>query len=153
MASLLRGIWRRKLMILSLAVIFALLALAYVMVTPPTYTSEAMVLIDNLDTPFDRAQPADTQARQAIDELDVASQVSVINSRDLGERVINKLALSGRPEFDPLTKGLGIVSRVTVALGFKADPRNQTVEERAYSRYTGSLNVYDIPNMAEIAAA
>jgi succinoglycan biosynthesis transport protein ExoP len=146
MASLVRGIWRRKLMVLGLAVLFGLVAVAYVMTTAPTYTTESMVLIDNLDTPFDRAQPTDMQARQAIDERDVLSQVSVLTSRDLGERVVKQLTLNNRPEFDPLAKGLGLASRIAIALGFKSDPRSQTVEERAYGRYSGNLNVYEIPN-------
>src|SRR5262249_19122448 len=127
MASLLRGIWRRKRMLFGLALLFGLAALGYVMITAPTYTSEATVLIDNLDTPFDRAQPTDTQARQTIDERDVLSQVSVLTSRDLGERVIKQLDLAARPQFDPLARGLGIAGRFAIALGFKADPRSQSV--------------------------
>ena len=52
--------------------LFALAAFGYVYTTPQTYTGEAMVLIDNLDTPFDRAQPLDTQSLQVIDDRDVS---------------------------------------------------------------------------------
>ena len=145
MASLLRGMWRRKALILTLALLFALGALGYVYTTPQTYTGEAMVLIENLDTPFDRAQPQDTQSLQVIDDRDVLSQVSVLTSRDLAERVIKKLGLAERPEFDPLSKGMGIGTRIAIALGFRSDPRRQSAEERAYSRYSGGLNVYQIP--------
>jgi uncharacterized protein involved in exopolysaccharide biosynthesis len=146
MASLLRGIWRRRLTILLLSALFALAAVAYVATATPTYIAEAMVLIDNLDTPFDRVQPGDAQARQGPDERDVLSQVSVITSRDLAGRVIDKLGLVKRPEFDPLSKGIGLAGRVAIALGFKPDPRSQPVEDRAYSRYSGNLNVYQVPN-------
>src|SRR5207248_118009 len=146
MASLLRGIRRRKLMVLGLAILFGLAALGYVLTTAPTYSADSMVLIDNLDTPYNRAQPSDAQARQAIDERDVVSQVSVLSSRDLGERVIKQLRLSERPEFDPLAKGLGLASRIAIALGFKSDPRALSAEERAYGRYDGNLNVYNVPN-------
>jgi uncharacterized protein involved in exopolysaccharide biosynthesis/Mrp family chromosome partitioning ATPase len=55
------------------------------------------------------------------------------------------LGLAERPEFDPLSKGMGIGTRIAIALGFRSDPRRQSAEERAYGRYSGGLNVYQIP--------
>ncbi|CAN5515688.1 hypothetical protein BH10PSE7_BH10PSE7_01240 [soil metagenome] len=145
MMDLLRGIWARKMLLFAIPAIFGLGAIAFVMTTPPTYTSEAQILIDNLDTPYDRSQVTDPQGRVVIDDRDVLSQVSVISSRDLADRVIRQLGLAGTPEFDPLTRGTGIAGRLAILLGFREDPATKTPEQRAYDRYADKLNVYQIP--------
>ena len=40
---------------------------------------------------------------------------------------------------------MGLGRRIAVALGFRSDPRRESAEERAYGRYSGGLNVYQIP--------
>src|SRR3954454_22471347 len=145
MAEVLRGIWRRRLMILSAALAACVLAILYVASQTPRYTTQAMVLVQNLGTPFNRSQPDATQDRTALDERDVLSQVSVITSRDLGERAVRELNLIDRPEFDSLKSGLGFLTRLKIALGFQDDPRLKTPVQRALARYGDMLNVYQIP--------
>ena len=146
LTDVLRGIWRRRKMILALTIIATVLALLYVMTQKPRYTTQALVLVDSLETPFDRTQPDATTPRPAMDERDVLSQVSVIESRDLGDRVVKTLKLQESPEFDSLaSSGLGLVNRIQIALGFGDDPRDKTPEQRALSRYDSMLNVYQIP--------
>jgi len=145
LSDVLRGIWRRRRMILLLTIITTVLAILYVSSQKPRYTTQALVLVDSLETPFDRTQPDANAPRPAMDERDVLSQVSVITSRDLGERVVKVLKLQDRPEFDALGSGLGLVKRIQLALGFGEDPRNKTPEQRALSRYDSMLNVYQIP--------
>ena len=59
MMDLLRGLWRRKWMILLVTVLFAGAAAFVVLRDRPTYTVEAQLLVDNLETPFSRAQPSE----------------------------------------------------------------------------------------------
>ena len=152
LTDVLRGIWRRRKMILALTIIATVLALLYVMTQKPRYTTQALVLVDSLETPFDRTQPDATTPRPAMDERDVLSQVSVIESRDLGDRVVKTLKLQESPEFDSLaSSGLGLVNRIQIALGFGDDPRDKTPEQRALSRYDSMLNVYQIPLSKVIA--
>jgi uncharacterized protein involved in exopolysaccharide biosynthesis/Mrp family chromosome partitioning ATPase len=152
LSDVLRGIWRRRKMILALTIVSAILAIAYVSTQKPRYTTQALVLVDSLETPFDRTQPDAAQPRPAMDDRDVLSQVSVIESRDLGDRVVKKLELQKNPEFDSLgTNGLGLVSRLRIALGFGDDPRNKTPEQRALARYDSMLSVYQIPLSKVIA--
>lgn len=146
MMDLLRGLWRRKWMILIITFLFASAAAFFVLRDKPSYSVEAQLLVDNLETPFSRAQPAEgADSRPAFDERDILSQVSVLNSRDLGDRVIKDLGLAGKGEFDPARNGPGKIGQVMIALGFKDDPRKKSLEERAFDRYRSSLNVYQIP--------
>ncbi|MBL8893869.1 MAG: GumC family protein, partial [Rhizobiales bacterium] len=152
LTDVLRGIWGRRKMIAVLTIIATVLAIAYVATQKPRYTTQALVLVDSLETPFDRTQPDATAPTPAMDERDVLSQVSVIESRDLGERVVRTLKLQDNPEFDSLaSSGLGIISRLRIALGFGEDPRNKTPEQRALSRYDSMLSVYQIPLSKVIA--
>lgn len=144
--DLLRGLWRRKWMILLVTLLFAAAAAFVVLRDKPSYSVEAQLLVDNLETPFSRAQPSEgSDSRPAFDERDILSQVSVLNSRDLGDRVIKDLGLVGKGEFDPARDGPGKIGQVMIALGFKGDPRKKSLEERAFDRYRSSLNVYQIP--------
>lgn len=147
MMDLLRGLWRRKWMILLITVLFAATASFFVLRDKPSYTVEAQLLVDNLETPFSRVQPGDgSDSRPAFDERDILSQVSVLNSRDLGDRVIKELGLAGTGEFDSARDGAGKIGGITIALGFKNDPLSKSPEERAYDRYSSSLTVSQIPD-------
>lgn len=147
MMDLLRGLWHRKLMILLTTLLFAGAAAFVVLRDKPTYSVEAQLLVDNLETPFSRAQPSEgTDNRPSFDERDILSQVSVLSSRDLGDRVIKDLGLAGTGEFDSARDGVGKVGQILIALGFKDNPLTKSLEERAYDRYRSALNVYQIPD-------
>lgn len=146
MMELLRGMWRRKLLILLTTILFGSAAAFIVLRDKPSYTVEAQVLVDNLETPFSRAQPGDSsEVRPAFDERDILSQVSVLSSRDLGDRVIKDLGLAGKGEFDPARNGVGKFGSIMIALGFRDNPLSKSLEERAYDRYRAALNVFQIP--------
>ena len=67
MMELLRGIWRRKLFILLVTLLLGGAASFVVLREPPSYTVEAQVLVDNLETPFSRAAPGEgSESRTAI---------------------------------------------------------------------------------------
>ncbi|MGE0006557.1 MAG: exopolysaccharide transport family protein [Parvibaculaceae bacterium] len=147
MMELLRGIWRRKLFILLVTLLLGGLASFFVLREKSTYTVEAQVLIDNLETPFSRAAPGEgSEPRPAFDDRDILSQVSVLSSRDLGDRVIKELGLIGKGEFDPARNGVGKLSGLLIAWGFRENPLNKSLEERAYDRYRSALNVFQIPD-------
>jgi succinoglycan biosynthesis transport protein ExoP len=146
MMELLRGIWRRKLFILLITVLFGAAAAAFVLHEKPSYAVEAQVLVDNLETPFSRATPVEGQEqRSGFDDRDILSQVSVVNSRDLGDRVLKELDLTGKGEFDSARDGVGTLAKLLIALGFKDNPLNKSLEERAFDRYRNALTVYQVP--------
>lgn len=149
--DVLRGLGHRKTLIAGCAIAAFLSGVAVVNLVSPTYTTEAQVLVENLATPFDLVQPTEATRPEAVDDRVVASQISVVKSQDLGRRVIAALKLEERPDFNPLLKGLGMVSQVKLALGFGEDPRLKTPEERAMSAYSDNLAVYQLPQSNVIA--
>lgn len=145
-AEVLRGVWRRKRSVAILGLLAFLISLAVVVTASREYTTEAKVLIENLETPYDRIQPGDGNARQTLDETDVQSQVAVLASRDLAMRVISGLRLSELDEFDSLRKkGVGAIRAWLIRLGFREDPRRQTAEQRAYNHFDENLTVFAVP--------
>ncbi len=145
--DVLSGIWRRRWSIMLVTVACGLLAYAVAITSTPKYTTEAQVLVDNLETPFNRAQPNESAAnRQQIGPADVQSQVEVMQSRDIAKRVIDELHLIDNPEFNATPVHLGLLKRIAVALGFKADPRRQSPEQRALAAYYSKVKAYQIPS-------
>ena len=84
--DVLRGVGRRTLMIVTIALLAFLAGLGVVSTLKPVYSTEAQVLIENLETPFDRVQSLDGQAPSGVDDRIVASQMFVLESEDLGRR-------------------------------------------------------------------
>ena len=143
--DVLRGVGRRKILVLGVGVLAFAAAMGIVTMLKPVYTSESQVLIQNLETPFDRVQQIENQRADAIDDRVVASQISVLQSEDLGRRVIAALGLETKPEFNALLAGQGPLAKLMVQFGFGSDPANKTPEERALDRYMDKLNVFQFP--------
>ena len=59
--EILVGIWRRKTMIGIFALVAVGFALAFVATSSPKYSATAKVLVENLETPFTKAQDPDRQ--------------------------------------------------------------------------------------------
>lgn len=92
-----RNLWQRRLTVLASVCIVVLLALLYLAVTKPTYTATASILIDPRDarsTRFESVLPG-----IGPDSAAVASQVFVIESRDLLMAVFESEGLARDPEF------------------------------------------------------
>ncbi len=144
--DVLAGIWRRRLTIILFAVVCGLMAYGVAIMSSARYTTSAQVLVDNLETPFNRAQPNESAAnRQQIGPADVQSQVEVMQSRDIAKQVIDKLHLTDSPEFNAAPIHLSLLKRIAVALGFSADPRRQSPEQRALAAYYSKVKAYQIP--------
>ena len=139
------GVGRRKVLIAGMTLLAFAIGMGLVTILKPVYTSAAKVLIQNLETPFDRVQPTENQRAEAIDDRIVASQISVLKSEDIGRRVIAALGLENKSEFNALINGQGTVSKLGVKLGFGTDPASKTPEQRALDRYLDKLNVFQLP--------
>lgn len=149
--DVLRGVLRRKVMIAGIGLAALAGGLGMVNYLTPVYSTEALVLIQNLETPFDRVQALDNQRADAVDDRVVASQMSVLKSEDLGRRVVAALGLEQNPEFNSLLGGMGTVGKIKLALGFGEDPRLKSPEQRALGRYSSQLSVYQQPSSNVIA--
>jgi polysaccharide biosynthesis transport protein len=146
MLDILRGMARRKLLVLSGLFLGGLLGFGVVTIIKPKFQAEARVIIDNVSTPYDSANVNQLdRSENQIDDRTVKSQVEVLSSEDLAKRVIQQLSLGEKNEFDSMKDGLGMLDQLLINTGFSDDPRLMTVEERAYDKLSGSLTVYPIP--------
>ena len=90
-------LWRRRLLVLALTVAVIAAAGVYIAVTKPTYTAGAAILIDPRDVKTTNID--NVLAGIGADSAAVASQVSVIQSRDLLDAVFTDLKLETDPEY------------------------------------------------------
>ncbi|MFS8046086.1 GumC family protein [Rhizobium sp. BR 314] len=133
-------LWQRKMTVLASTCLVVLLTVAYLAVAKPSYTATASIMIDPRDshaTNLNSVLPG-----IGNDSAAIASQVFVIESRDL----LMKVFESERIESDPEFSGGGLLS--LIGLGgkaptkdeiFKRFQRNVTVE-RAGLTYVIDIN-------------
>ncbi len=141
----LRGVVRHKLLIATLFILGALAGLAIMALVKPSFQSEAQVIVENLATPYDRANAQQDSQRDLVTDRMVLSQVSVLKSQDLSARVADALKLSEKKEFNPLLEGTSTLSSIVIALGFADDPQKMTPQQLAINRMGAKLIVYPIP--------
>ena len=103
LSSLASALWRRKRWIIIPTIVAGAVAAVYVTLATPQYRSQALVLIENRETPFNRPQSsvAGGEVRSAPDPEAVGSEVQLAQSRDLVRSVVRDLKLAERPEFNP----------------------------------------------------
>lgn len=121
-------LWQRRLRILALTVSALALALVYLAVTKPTYTATASLLIDPRDarsTSFETVLPG-----IGPDSAAVASQVFVIQSRDLLMEVFDSQGIAEDDEFvgGSLLSFLGNAEQPKKDAIFRRFERRVTVE-------------------------
>ncbi len=147
LVDVLKGIGRRKRVIALCTAAGILTGFAILFIFKPTYQSEAQVLIENLQTPFEKASTQQAEVRvEPLDKSVVLSQVSVLKSADIEARVVDKLALAKVPEFNPLIEGVSAAKRFLAAWNFVDDPQLFQPQELALKRLDQYLTVYQVPD-------
>ena len=139
-----RALARRKAWVLGPAALCLLVSTIGVSVVRPRYAAEAKILIENQESYFTRPDRGDRQPDALPDDEAVQSQVQLVTSRDIARDAIKALNLQGRPEFDPLARGLGTVTRLLVLLGLERDPLRVPPEDRLLSTYYDDLTVFPV---------
>jgi uncharacterized protein involved in exopolysaccharide biosynthesis len=145
MSDALRGIWRRKVLVVTTLMLGVLSGAALLTTTKPSYLSEAQVIIENLSTPFESTNNTQDGRAEKVDDRMVLSQVSVLKSSDLASRVSDALKLPERKEFNPHPSTIGTLKRIMISAGFSDDPTLFTPEQLAIKNLMSQLNVYPIP--------
>ena len=93
-----RTFWRHKWAIAGVVALLTGLAVLYVQTATPRYTAELQVVFENKTGPLFDFQAAVAGAPQ--DEASILTEIEVIRSRKLAERVIDLLRLDQDPEFN-----------------------------------------------------
>ncbi|MBW9112924.1 exopolysaccharide transport family protein [Rhizobium cauense] len=144
LGQLVRAVWARRLKVLAITALGAGVAFTGAKMVSPKYRSETRILIEPRAPAFANAQVNDTSAGPLLDELNIASQVQLLQSADLIKQVINNQKLYDLPEFDAAANGSAL-SDIMVALHLKKNPYENPPEERVIDAFTERLQVYQVP--------
>ena len=142
------ALWRKKLILLIVAVAVAIVAFLATSTISPKYRSETRLLIESRESIF--SQPTtgsnnpDNQ-RGILDREAMSSQVEIIRSSDLLRQVALELDLASVPEFDP-SADLSIVSRLLMMVGAKEDPFLMPPDMRVLKELSERIEVYLVEN-------
>lgn len=141
-AEALSGVWRRKLLVLAFLLLGMLSGFAVITIVKPSFQSEALVIIENNATPYEKAATQQDTRENPVDDRIVLSQVSIIKSADLISRVSDSLSLSTQPEFNPLLRPISGLKGLLISMGFVDDPRLLTPAQLAVKQIDSKLIVY-----------
>ncbi|QFY59731.1 chain-length determining protein [Rhizobium grahamii] len=144
LGQLVRAVWARRLKVVTITLLGAGVAFAGAKMMSPKYRSETRILIEPRAPAFANAQTNDAGASPLLDELNIASQVQLLQSADLIKQVINSQKLYDLPEFDAAASGSAF-SDLLVALHLKKSPLESPPEERIIDAFTERLQVYQVP--------
>jgi uncharacterized protein involved in exopolysaccharide biosynthesis/Mrp family chromosome partitioning ATPase len=140
--DLIRGIWARKLLVV---MIFAIImsAVAFIVTTAKErYTPQLNIIVEGDDNPYTRIEENRTAAQ--VTDQEIISQVQVVLSHDLANRVASELNLAQYAEFDSMIDGLSLKRRIMIMLGLASDPSELTVDQRVLDAYYDKVNVYQV---------
>ena len=145
LSALGRALWARKFTILTVTVAAAVLSFLAVNLITPRYKSEARVIIENRETPYNQAQGERNAERDRtlLDAEAVQSQVQLALSRDLARSIIRDLKFAERPEFNPNAGG-SILDSLLGLGGISRSSAPMSDEDRILERYFERLTVYQV---------
>jgi exopolysaccharide transport family protein len=135
------ALWRKKWLIIIPTILVAAATLVVVDMITPKFRSEAKIAVEGRENVFLRPEAEKSIDRAAADQEAVATQVQIIQSRDIARQVIRELKLSERPEFDSVRNGVSPMAAVLSVIGFSRDRLKMTPEERAMEVYYERLTV------------
>ncbi|MDK4714627.1 Wzz/FepE/Etk N-terminal domain-containing protein [Rhizobium sp. CNPSo 4039] len=144
LAQLFRAVWQRRVRVIAITLAGACAAFAIAKVMSPEYRSEARILIEQRAPAFAATTSGnDAGAGPLLDELNIASQVQILQSADLVKQVITNLKLYDRPEFAAGNNGSAL-SDILIKLHLKRAAADKAPEERMLDAFNSRLQVYQI---------
>ncbi len=143
LAQLFRAVWQRKGRILAATALVGVLAFVGANAISPSYKSDAKLLIESRQPNFSASGTASSAVEPMPDELNIASQVQLLQSVDLIKQVSRDLKLHERAEFDPDSSPSAITDFL-VLFGLKSNPLELPPEERVINAFKEKLNVYQV---------
>ncbi len=143
LAQLFRAVWERKGRILAGTALVGVLAFVGANAISPSYKSDAKLLIEPRQPSFSASGTASSTVEPMPDELNIASQVQLLQSVDLIKQVARDLKLHERTEFDPDSSPSAITDFL-VLFGLKSNPLEMPPEERVINAFKEKLNVYQV---------
>ncbi|WP_237155193.1 GumC family protein [Oryzibacter oryziterrae] len=140
--GILAALWRRRLRIVAVTGLTAVVAFVGLSLIPPSFQAETKILIERREVGITQSSQPDATDQTLLDQESVASQVQLLTSRDLARRVAARFHLQDSSEFNgALTNPL---IRVAVMLGINADPSRASPEERMIDTFMEHLEVFRV---------
>ena len=136
--QLFRAVYARRKRLLIATVAVSALAFAGATAMTPSYRSESRLLIEPRAAAFSRTDQSAQDTQPLLDELNIASQVQVLQSADLIQKVITDLKLVEREEF---TKGGSLIKSLLAKVGLA---REEAPAERVIRNFIEKLTVFQV---------
>jgi succinoglycan biosynthesis transport protein ExoP len=114
------------------------LGLVYLLTTPPSFTSHAMLLIDSSKVHI-LQQPESPLNDLPIDTAQVETQVEILKSESIGLSVVKDLKLNSDPEFTGA--GGGLIGRLRGLFGSTSVPSDDALTRRALSTFLADRSI------------
>ena len=147
LSALGRALWRRKWRVILPTLLFGGAAIVFVNVVPASYKAVARVELRQPQETASSSPTFDKTVRDAptIDDQAVASQIQLIESPDLGRKVVADPALKliGNAEFDPAASTLGMMRAFLNVVGL-ARTLPEKPEERVLVKFLENLQAYQL---------
>lgn len=153
LAYLLQRLWSAKVGVALFVLVITGLVYVFTQISDPKYRSEAQLLIETQETAFTRPEVEDGQQVATIDERDIASEIQVMRSRDVGMAVIERLSLGELAQFDPAREGISPLKSLLILFGLSPDPLSLSAGERVFQNYDDGLSVFNIPGSRVVVVA
>lgn len=143
--SLAHALFRSLRYLVPIAIVIAVATYAALTQVTPLYKAEGKILIEASESLLTRPTADNNAETQALlDQEGIMSQVQLVRSREVARAVVQKLNLGSLPEFDPLLKGPGLVTRILSPIGLARDPSRTSAEERVLDSFFQKLSVYPV---------
>lgn len=145
-ASLARN-WLR---ILVVTLIVTGLAFAFAWLATPHYKATTQLKIQLSESAYTRPAGTNDDDKPVLDAEGVATEVQVISSSDILNKVAGELNLGDKPEFNDALD-MSPVSWLLVTAGLKSDPQEIPLDERVLMKMRDKLNIYGVEKTRAIA--
>ena len=136
---ILRALWRARRVIALVTIGAAVLAYVGLTMMPPTYKSDARVVIETRELPVGNQARQGEAERAMLDEQGIGSQVQLLSSRDIARRVIASQHLTDDPEFTS-----GGLTRLLLGLVGLGRDAGGSAEEKVLEKFTEQLSVFQV---------
>ena len=144
MWNIVHGIWARKLLFIAVFGLSVMAVAYYLATVDASYTPQTRLLVENAENAFTRPQ-TNTNPRTIVDQNEVVSQVQVLLSADLANKVIRDLDLAQYREFNSAkSDGNSLISRILGVFGKSKPVSRETTEQRILEKFIKKLNVYPV---------
>ena len=111
-----RTAWRWRMLVLWTTVALTALATFVVFRLTPEYTGTAQVLVGIQQVKIGKVEDLVSELK-GPDEM-IATEIGIIRSRSIAEKVVNKLGLENNPEFNPALRPPSLIARLLAAQHF-----------------------------------